>query len=89
MVPREDTKELQQVPNYSPTWLLAATMAYVINKTFGRGITMSELQWQFIVRPKQLSLCITGRKYMEGSDQKAQWKRHHDSMSEEGEKDEK
>ena len=89
MVPREDAKELQQVPHYSPTWLLAATMAYVINKTFGRGIMMSELQCRFIVRPKQLSLCITDRKYMGGSDQKAQLKRHHDSMSKEGEKDEK
>ena len=51
MIQREDAKELQQVPHYSPTRLLAATMAYIINKTFGRSIMMSELQQGFIVRP--------------------------------------
>ena len=44
MTPREDAKELQQVPHYSPTRLLAATMAHIINKNFRRGVTMSELQ---------------------------------------------
>ena len=81
ITPRENAKELQQEPHYSPTRLLAATMAPIINKNFGRSVMMSELQWQFIVRPKQLSLCITGRKYMGGSDRKAQLKRRHDSMS--------
>ena len=32
MTPRENAKELQQEPHYSPTRLLAATMAHIINK---------------------------------------------------------
>ena len=78
MTPREDAKDLQQEPHYSPTRLLAATMTHIINKNFGRSMTMSELQQKFIVRPKQLSLCIMGRKYMGGSDKKALLKRCHE-----------
>ena len=44
MTPRENAKELQQEPHYSPKRLLAATMAHIINKKFGRSVTMSELQ---------------------------------------------
>ena len=44
MTPRKNAKELQQEPHYSPTRLLAATMAHIINKNFGRSVTMSELQ---------------------------------------------
>ena len=88
MIRKENARELQKEPHYSPTRLLAATMAHIINKNFGRSVSMSELQRQFVVRPKQLSLCITCRKYMGGSDRKAQLKRRGDSASEEAEKGE-
>ena len=40
-------------------------------KRFGEGATQRELQQEYQVRPKQLALCITGCKYLGGTDWKA------------------
>ena len=60
----------QERPN-SMTWLLAATMSFKILNRFGDGMTQQELQQMYGVRPKQLALCITGRKYMGGMDRRS------------------
>ena len=51
---------------------------------FARGFTMVKMQQWFIMRPKPLSLCITGRNYMGRSDRRAQLKRHHEGSESKG-----
>ena len=60
----------KEQPN-SPTWLLAATFTYKVLKKFCGGCTQQEIQEHFNVWPKQLTTCITSRKYLGGSDCKA------------------
>ena len=55
----------------SVTWLLAATVAYKILKKFMDRVTQWELQEKYLIRPKQLVTCITGRRYLGISDQKS------------------
>ena len=55
----------------SPTCLLVATLAYKLLKKFGGGKTQNKMQERYGVRPKQLALYITGRKYLGGTDRKA------------------
>ena len=62
-------------PN-SPTRLLAATIMYKIMKRFGEGMTQHEIQEEYQVRPKQLALCLTGWKYLGGTDRKVLAKKH-------------
>ena len=57
-------------PN-SPRRLLAVTVTYRIMKRFGEGMTQCEIQEEYQFRPKQLALCITGQKYLGGTDRKA------------------
>ena len=45
----------------SATCLLAATFSYKLQKMFCGRITQKEIQTRYIVRPKQLALCISGR----------------------------
>ena len=54
--------------HFNSSWLLAATLAFYINRSFGKSCTMKE------VRAKQLSQCITMRKYLSESERKAQLK---------------
>ena len=54
--------------------LLAATLAFYIDRSFRKTCTMKEVREHFIVRTKQLSLCITGRKYLDGSERTPQLK---------------
>ena len=70
-----EQNDLHKQPDYSPTRLLAATLAYYIHKQFIQGTTMVELQKKYVVWPKTLALCITGKKYLGGTDRKAQEKR--------------
>ena len=60
--------------HFNSTQLLAATLAFYIDRSFGKSCTMKEVRVHFIVQNKQLSLCITGRKYLSGSKRKAQLK---------------
>ena len=75
MIPRPEEKELYKQPNFLPMRLLAATLAYYIHKQFIQGTTMVELQKKYIVCPKTLTLCITGKKYQGGTNRKAQERR--------------
>ena len=55
----------------SATRLLAATYAFKILTKFGNGTTQRCMQEEYQVRPKQLSLCLTGRKYLGGTEKRA------------------
>ena len=83
MIPRPKEKELCKQPNFSPTRLLVATLAYYIHKQFIQGTTMVELQKKYIVQPKTLTVCITGEKYQGGTDRKAQERKRWKSTDEE------
>ena len=48
--------------------LLAATYTFKILNRFGHGTTQRQIQEDYQVKAKQLSLCLTGRKYLGGSD---------------------
>ena len=52
----------------SPTRLLAATLAFKLLRKFGNGMTQRNMQEMFHICPKQLALCITGHKYLGGTD---------------------
>ena len=59
----------------SPTHLLAATFAFKIINKFGGGTTQRKMHEVYNVKAKQLATCITGRKYLGGTEKKAQkWK---------------
>lgn len=60
--------------HYNSKCLLAVTVAFYVDRSFGKSCTMKEVQEWFIVQMKQLSLCIMGRKYLGGSERKAQLK---------------
>ena len=70
MTPIATSGRLSQERPNSMTRLLAAMMTFKILKRFRDGITQHELQQMYGVRPKQLALCIMGKKYMGGSDRK-------------------
>ena len=55
----------------STTSLLAATYTFKILNKFRHGTMQKQIQEDYQVKPKQLSLCLTGRKYLGGSDRKA------------------
>ena len=48
----------------SETRLLAATYAFKILSRFGTGTTQKQMQETYLVKAKQLSSCLTGRKYL-------------------------
>ena len=54
----------------SPTRLLAATYSFKILNKFGGGATQKQMQEEYQVKAKQLALCLTGKKYLGGSDRK-------------------
>ena len=64
----DQLKELQQVPHYSPTWLLAATMAYLLLQNYCVRFVMMEWtqrEIKQVVQCKGLNslpaTCITGQ----------------------------
>ena len=48
----------------SPTKLLAGVIYYLICKNFGGGCTQTLVVNYFDIKPKNVALCITGRKYL-------------------------
>ena len=59
----------------SPTHLLAATFAFKIINKFGGRNTQRKMQEVYNVKAKHLAMCITGHKYLGGTEKKAQkWK---------------
>ena len=70
ITPDPDTPQLKREKVNSPTRLLAATYTFKIMNTFSDGTTQRGLQERYQVKAKQLATCITGKKYMGGTDQK-------------------
>ena len=75
MTPNPKVECLQKEKDNSPTRLLAAMLTYKILCKFVNGTTQWEMQTKYIVKAKQLTACITGHKYLGGSDRKASRKR--------------
>ena len=71
MTPDPKAKSLQKEKENSPTRLLAATVAYKILCRFGNGTMQWEMQAKYSVKAKQLAACLTGHKYLGGTDRKA------------------
>ena len=55
----------------STTRILVVTYTFKILNKFRAGTTQKQIQENYLVKPKQLSSCLTGRKYLGGSDRKA------------------
>ena len=70
MVPDPTGKSLKNERLNSPTRLLAVTWAFRILNMFGRGTTQRKMQESYSVQAKQLAACITGKKYLGGTDRK-------------------
>ena len=70
MLPNPTARTIHDEKINSPTRLLVATWAYRVSNVFGKGSTQCKIQEAYSVRAKQLSTCITGRKYLGGADQK-------------------
>ena len=54
----------------SATRLLTATYTFKILNKFRASTTQKQMQGTYLVKPKQLSSCLMGRKYLGGSDRK-------------------
>ena len=70
MTPNARSPYLKKEKPNSPSCLLAATLAFKILNKFGSRVTQRRLQETYEVQAKQLVMCITGRKYMGGTDRK-------------------
>ena len=68
MVPVATSGRLAQEKPNSVTRLLTATLSFKVLNHFADGTTQKEQQETYGVRPKQLALCITGRKYLGGEE---------------------
>ena len=75
MIPDASSDIIKKENHNSPTRLLAATLAFKLLRRFGKGTTQRNMQELFDVRPKQLALCITGHKYLGGTDRWARKRR--------------
>ena len=70
MIPAPSAESIRSEKVNSPTWLLAATLAFKILHKFANGTTQQKMQEKYNVKPKQLALYLKGRRYLGGSDQK-------------------
>ena len=70
ITPDPNAPHLKKEKINSPTRLLAATYTFKIVNTFLEGTTQRGLQERYQVKAKQLATCITGWKYLGGTDRK-------------------
>ena len=75
MIPDASSDIMKKENHNSPTRLLAATLAFKLLRRFGQGTTQRNMQELFNIRPKQLALCITGCKYLGGTNRRAKKQR--------------
>ena len=75
MIPDPSSDIMKKEKQNSPTRLLAATLAFQLLKKFGQGTTQRNMHELYDVKPKQLALCITGRKYLGGTDRRVRKRR--------------
>ena len=71
LAPNLGASMLKKEKMNSATRLLAAIYAFKILTKFGNGMTQRWMQEEYQVSPKQLSLCLTGRKYLGGTERRA------------------
>ena len=69
--PHPEASLLKKERINSATRLLAAMYVFKILNKFSNGTTQRRMQEEYQVRLKQLSLCLTGRKYLGGTNRKA------------------
>ena len=70
MTPAPSSEILKKEKINSPFQLVAATLAFKILNKFTSGTTQKKMQERYDVRPKQLALYLTGRRYLGGSNRK-------------------
>ena len=63
LLPNPEADSLKRESANSPTLLLAAIVYYQVKKNLGGGCTQLVLTSKFGLKPKVVSLCITGKKY--------------------------
>ena len=68
LTPDPQAPLLRKEKTNSETRLLAATYTFKILSSFGSGTTQKMMQERYAVKAKQLSACLTGRKYLGGSE---------------------
>ena len=71
MIPDMSSNIIKKEKHNSPTRLLAATLAFQLLKRFGQGMTQRNMHELYDLWPKQLALCIMGRKYLGRADRRA------------------
>ena len=70
ITPDPNTPQFKKEKINSPMRLLAATYSFIIVNTFADRKTQRGLQEKYQVKAKQLATCITGRKYLGGTERK-------------------
>ena len=70
MTPAPSSEVLKKEKINSLFQLVAATLAFKILNKFTSGTTQKKIQERYDVKPKQLALYLTGRRYLGGSDRK-------------------
>ena len=68
LLPNPEADSLKRESAASPTLLLAGIVYYQVKKNLGGGCTQLVLTSKFGLKPKIVSLCITGKKYRGGKD---------------------
>ena len=68
LLPNPEADSLKRESATSPTLLLVGIIYYQVKKNLGGGCTQLVLTSKFGLKPKIVSLCITGKKYRGGKD---------------------
>ena len=71
MFPDPNAPRLKKEKINSPSRLLAATYTFKVTNKFGKGTMQRGIQEHYQVKAKQLAVCVTGRKYLGGTDKKS------------------
>ena len=70
LLPNPNADSLKRESATSPTLLLAGIVYYQIKKNLGGGCTQIIITSKFGLKPKVVTMCLTGRKYRGGKDTK-------------------
>ena len=70
LTPSPSSELIKKEKVNSPFRLIAATLAFKIMNKFTTGTSQRKMQERYYVKPKQLALYLTGRRYLGGSDRK-------------------
>ena len=70
LTPSPSSELIKKEKENSPFRLIAATLAFKIMNKFTTGTSQRKMHERYHVKPKQLALYLTGRRYLGGSDRK-------------------